>query len=960
MDREEREATKRAVEESFQNGDYQKAKAQLQKLYEEKPEDPEVLNDLATLLYVTGDKQDSVSYYLQALRLDPQRDDVRDNMEALLEDEELSESDRRRVEGALKATARTSTAGESLETNTTPAAPSQCERSENVRPVGEVEFIHSPETPPSTPKTRRARIFTDSRCNARCRFCYYLSHDPEIWSGELIRKQLDFASRAGMRDVDFSGGESSLRKDFLDLVSYAADKGFRSVCTLTNGLKFADEDFMKAAVDAGLTEILFSVHGYDEENHDWLTQRKGAYRKIRRAVHLAHKHDVAVRTNTTVLRQNVEHLEDLATEIARKLGPFQSNLILFNEFSEAGSVANKFAIRYSDASRHVKRAVDALREEVPYVNVRYIPYCFMDGYEEHVCDYSQKIYDPFEWSQRLLSLCTKQFIDKPVAFYEQIRALIQKHGHFVDLDPASISANTAEELFVTHQRSQYVKAPRCRNCRYNRICDGVEWSYSCNIGLAELSPVSGEPVENPLEFREDFYDGYEKFLVNEEAESDQQHGTRQVHGIGPRGSSDTKVSVIIPTYNRSETLGRCLDGLVDQQMYAEEFEVIVVDDGSTDDTESVVRGYANDLNVYYHRQDNSGPAAARNLGVKEASSELVLIINDDTLLAEDALVRHRELHEGFGMTPKVAVLGRREFSKRCRDRVMNYLYQSIPLYTPLHRENRGYKGSSYFITFNLSAPRQAFFRHGFFDENFRTPLVEDTELGYRWSMNGARVYFDPGIRAWHDHAMTVEGWKDQLVRRYVNKEVLYNRHPEMRPQDYYMDADEGDMKAFIDETIERMEQLEHGLAALEDRAISSLPGQSFMGNRIDSVGGFTEKVARLYPYYKRYVCYDHFLSCRFEAPEGDTAGEEENSIQELFEMGQLEEAAELNQKQLSEEPRNPQAWSDAALIAFRRGKQDRARECARRAIELAPDSPSVQKNVAQILPEASLAVGAGT
>jgi len=107
------------------------------------------------------------------------------------------------------------------------------------------------------------------------------------------------------------------------------------------------------------------------------------------------------------------------------------------------------------------------------------------------------------------------------------------------------------------------------------------------------------------------------------------------------------VSVIIPTYNRKEILERTLRTYSDQTYPKDKFEVIVIDDGSTDGTEHVVKSLVGGSNykLRYFRQDNKGPAAARNLGINEAAGEIVLITGDDCIPDPKLIEEHVRYHD---------------------------------------------------------------------------------------------------------------------------------------------------------------------------------------------------------------------------------------------------------------------------------------------------------------------------
>lgn len=833
------ETVRAEAERLFEAGRLEEALQKYRSLLAECPEDGELLSDAATVCYALGQTEIGAEYYRKALRADPANPTLRENLEMLARSGMLPES----LRNAFRQGAD-SNSGEK-----------DARRPDSARcfyPLGAV---------PGRAHTRRARIFTDPRCNVRCRFCYYWQCHAEAWPARLIRRQIDFAAEAGMRDIDFSGGESSVRKDFIDLVAYARQYDFRSICTLTNGWMFADEDFMRRAVEAGLTEILFSVHGYSEENHDWLTQREGSYRRIMRAIELAHEHGLTVRTNTTVTRTNYDRLEEHARIIRDRIRPCQANFILFNEFAQAGKIADRFSVRYSEGARAVKGALDVLRGTVPYLNVRYIPFCFMKGYEKHVCDYTQKIYDPFEWSQRMLVLCQRQFIEKPLLYHRYLGSALERYAHCVEFAPGAVPGHVADDVFVVRNRHDYVMAQSCRECRYQFICDGVEQEYSCQIGLHELDPVPGDKITNPLHFRMDFYDGYHDYLADRACETS---AAEDVLVPAVIGRATRSLSVVIPTYNRRDILSECLRALDAQELDADRFEVIVVDDGSDDGSLEAVAEMAPGYSLTCHRQHHAGPAAARNLGIRRAEGEVVLILNDDAIATPALLAGHLEAHERFGRNDRIVVLGGREFSSDCRDRVMNYLFEEVPLYSALQQEERGFKGYMGFITFNLSAERRGFYRYGFFDEEFETAIAEDSELGWRWTLNGAKILFEPDLTAYHRHPMTVDGWDSHIIRSYQNRAIMHRKQPGTKPRNYHMDADEAQMRAFVEKGRQQMQRFRAELETLQDVTVDRVGGRPFMGVTLEGPKRLVETVRELAPHYKVWRSFSHYLKHRAE------------------------------------------------------------------------------------------------
>jgi len=348
--------------------------------------------------------------------------------------------------------------------------------------------------------TKRARIFVGTLCNARCGFCYYiLTGLKNVRPIKDIMKQIDLAKKADMEAIDFSGGEPTILPNFMRLIEYAKRKGFKTICTLTNGIRMSDKKFTEDLVNAGLNEVLFSVHGHSPEEHEMITGVRSSFSKIIQAIENVRDLGLIYRINCTVSKINYKNLEKHA-RLYNELKPLQVNFILFNDWETAKWVANKFCVRYSEAAPYIKRAID-LMKGVRYINVRYIPFCFMKGYEKYVTNYPQKIYDPYEWSQRMLFRLGSKGIVGSMPYYGRLlMGLLRFHPK-----PKLKLSEYAEDICVEYRRATYIKPKKCKNCCYYHICDGLEQSYVKIFGAKRLNPVEGIKITDPLYFRRDFY-----------------------------------------------------------------------------------------------------------------------------------------------------------------------------------------------------------------------------------------------------------------------------------------------------------------------------------------------------------------------------------------------------------------------------------------------------------------------
>lgn len=107
------------------------------------------------------------------------------------------------------------------------------------------------------------------------------------------------------------------------------------------------------------------------------------------------------------------------------------------------------------------------------------------------------------------------------------------------------------------------------------------------------------------------------------------------------------LSVIIPTYNRCKLLDFTLNSMILQEYPSEKFEVIVADDGSSDQTSEIVTKYQNELNIKYLFQEDNGyrPASARNLGVCNAEGKICFFVDAGVILNTQCIREHINMHK---------------------------------------------------------------------------------------------------------------------------------------------------------------------------------------------------------------------------------------------------------------------------------------------------------------------------
>jgi len=241
-------------------------------------------------------------------------------------------------------------------------------------------------------------------------------------------------------------------------------------------------------------------------------------------------------------------------------------------------------------------------------------------------------------------------------------------------------------------------------------------------------------------------------------------------------------SVILPTYRRPEDLRRALNAWEGQGREAGAFEVIVVDDGSGPETARVLAEHRpRRFELICLRQENSGPAAARNRGMASARGEFLLFSGDDIEPGPDLLKEHLLAHSRAA-DRRTAILGHTGWPK------------DLPLSaTMVHIDGPGAEQFSYywmedgkeydfrhFYTSNISLRREMTAREpDGFSTAFPAAAFEDVEYGYRLSRHGMRILYARKASAFHHHPYDAESFFARQIRCGEMAAILWRMRPEL-------------------------------------------------------------------------------------------------------------------------------------------------------------------------------------
>jgi len=229
-----------------------------------------------------------------------------------------------------------------------------------------------------------------------------------------------------------------------------------------------------------------------------------------------------------------------------------------------------------------------------------------------------------------------------------------------------------------------------------------------------------------------------------------------------------KVSVIIPTYNRWWILKKSLEALFNQSYPKDKYEIILIDDGSTDDTETMIESLSPSCKFKYLRNEKRmGIPRTRNRGIRKARGEYIIFTDSDVVVIPDFIAQHMSYH------------------KKYQDVIVNGELIWVPSFKQIGKKRKSIFDLSFspFDTANVSVARKHLLEVGGFDEDLLAYGWQDLELGYRLRKAGLK-------RKRNRHALGYHHFKKKTLSdlfslcekekmRGTSGALYYQKHPHL-------------------------------------------------------------------------------------------------------------------------------------------------------------------------------------
>lgn len=232
------------------------------------------------------------------------------------------------------------------------------------------------------------------------------------------------------------------------------------------------------------------------------------------------------------------------------------------------------------------------------------------------------------------------------------------------------------------------------------------------------------------------------------------------------------ISVVVPAYNNEKTIAATIKALFAQDYPKKNLEIILVDDGSNDRTGEIIKNFP----VKYLHQDNKGPAAARNLGWKFSSGNIVCFTDSDCVPEKDwvsKIIKAYTSEQIAGVGGSYDIVNSESLFASC-------IHEEI-----VQRHLKMPKEVNYLGAFNVSYRRSVLEEVGGFNESYSGASGEDNDIAYRVVKKGYTLIFDKNIRVGHYHPTSLLRYLKQQFKHGFWRMKLYKDHPDMSKGDVY-------------------------------------------------------------------------------------------------------------------------------------------------------------------------------
>lgn len=607
----------------------------------------------------------------------------------------------------------------------------------------------------------------DKVCNIECVHCYY-RFEKQKWKPLVkMKEEVEKAISLGSDHIQLTGAEPTLHPDYLNLIQYIHSKSI--LCSvITNGHLLSNYDFAEKTKPY-IEYYLFSVHGATKETVNKITQNPNSWDLIKTALINLEKLNIEIQINYTVMRINFQEIPLIENQVMKYSNITRFNFINFNPFNswqteEGEKEVKNFVASYDESMPFLETISEKLQSENIDVALRYFPFCKVPEWLwPKVFNFVTSRYDRNEW--RWEWMFPKQF--------EKNKSILETIG-----DKLKFEGSKEEKL--EHVFGKYYKGFRqffdnhesCKKCSHIYICDQPHNEQVKLFPKQTFETIRGDKIKTVKRHNQD------------------------------KNELQPFISIIIPTYNDKETLELSIKSGLLQDYPKDKYEIIIVDDGSSDKTKETVLEISkvSKVPIRYYFQENRGYRVghARNLGAEHAKGEILVFWNQDIIAFPDLInnfinsIKSNDVIQGY--TAGYTILEKDAYKqknvipeiKEILETKQTHKFRNLKLSKDIRDES--FNNSQYNNSESIEDPWRLFFGTCFaikreifeknqFDNIFTGWGIEDAELGYRLIKNNYTLKFEKKCICLHlPHNVSVfnetkiNEWTTNMLR-------FYNKYP---------------------------------------------------------------------------------------------------------------------------------------------------------------------------------------
>ena len=295
-------------------------------------------------------------------------------------------------------------------------------------------------------RIQKVEIVTGFSCNNNCRFCSIGERSFDK-STETLKRDVERAARITRKEINFTGGEPTIRKDIFELVEFASSFKFEDVRVTTNGRMFSYKSFARKMLTSGLTGAIFSIHAPTPSVHDYLTRVDGSFVQAMKGWKNLRNLGCEIDNNVVLTSRNYMLLPELAEYLSKN--GLRAMCIIYPTI-DGNLLKNPELIpEFGRVAPFVHKTIDILKKHKKTVWCLNIPLCFMQGYE--------------------------------------------KYSELMELKTRMIWPNEETDLDEKRMEGRK-KVDACNECRFRLICAGIPERYLNLKGNGNVKPIKGRLI----------------------------------------------------------------------------------------------------------------------------------------------------------------------------------------------------------------------------------------------------------------------------------------------------------------------------------------------------------------------------------------------------------------------------------------------------------------------------------